>query len=159
VVDLVTNLFFLIVGWLTFLVGIIALVYGMYGMRVPGFDKTVRNFSLILGVVLISVVLSFYFNPSNPTNKFCGRYVSVTNSKLTIQLLGDGTFKADPHFLVKTTGNWRLIHDDEVYLIEFLTKDNFRLKSFDIIEKNESIILTNKNDVNQVQDQFELIRK
>lgn len=143
------------------LLGIAALLYGLYGMRVPGFDRSVRNFSLISGSLLIGTVLSVYFysnNPSSGADKFIGQYASVDNPKLKIQLLKDGTFIADTQLTIKTTGTWRLIDFDEFYIIELLTEDNLRLKSLDIIEKNEKIILTNKNDVTNVEDQLELIR-
>jgi|GEM_PF-3454479 len=154
--------FFLIVGLGMLLLGIAALLYGLYGMSVPGFDRTVRNFSLISGSLLIGTVLSLYFysnNPSSDADKFYGHYSSVDNPNLKIQLLKDGTFKSDSQLTVKTTGTWRIIDFDEFYVIELLTENNLRLKSLDIIEKKEKIILTNKNHFTNVEDQLELIRQ
>lgn len=59
--DFVIYLFFLFLGGATFIIGLVAFGYGLYGMSVSGFDKAVRNFSLTLGIILISIVLSVYF--------------------------------------------------------------------------------------------------
>lgn len=144
------------------LLGVAALLYGLYGMSVPGFDKSVRNFSFISGSLLIGTVLSVYFYPDNTSpdsEKFIGQYSSMDNPNLKIQLFKDGTFKADKQLTTERTGTWRLIHFDEFYTIELLTVDNLKLKSLDIIERNEKIILTNKNNFTNVEDHLELIKQ
>lgn len=57
----IIHLFFILVGGGMLLTGLIALGYGLYSMRVPGFDRSIRNVSLGLGIGLISLVLSVYF--------------------------------------------------------------------------------------------------
>lgn len=154
--------FLLLVGLGMLLLGIAAFTYGLYSLSVPGFDKAVRNFSLVSGSLLIGTVLLVYFysnSPSTDSEKFIGQYSSVNNPNLKIELLKDGTFKADPQLLIKTNGNWRLLDFDEFYAIELLTTTDLRLKSLDIIEEKEKIILTNKNDITNVEDQLELIRQ
>ncbi len=70
--ELIIHLFFILVGGGMLLTGVIALGYGLYSMRITGFDRSVRNFSIGLGICLISLVLSVYFVYSK-TNEQTGK--------------------------------------------------------------------------------------
>lgn len=63
--DILINLCLTVVAGGIFLSGLAAFGYGLYSMSVKGFDKGVRNFSLIAGILLISIAVSIYLFSSH----------------------------------------------------------------------------------------------
>lgn len=134
-----------IIGGGMLLIGLIAIGYGLYGMSISGFDKSVRNFSLALGIILIGTVTFFYLRSKSVHDQkkliFVGQYENAETKKLQLELFEDNTFQADSLLTHETNGIWYIIDDDEVDLIEFSTEEGALLNQFEFIIKNDTIQL------------------
>lgn len=134
-----------VIGGGMLLIGLIAFGYGLYGLSINGFDKSVRNFSLTLGIILIGIVSFFYLRAkeveNQKTSKFVGQYENTELRKVQLELFEDNTFHADSQFLLTTKGFWHIIDDDEVDIIEFSTEDGALIDQIDFIIKNDTIQL------------------
>lgn len=155
-----TELFFIILGGGMLLIGVISLGYGMYGMSVKGFDKSVQNTSIGIGIILIIIVTVIWFfspfeNNEDPL-KFVGNYQTSDDRKLKIELKQDGSIIADSSLFTKTKGNWELIDFDEFYKIDLTISDGETI-SFNIIEE-EFIKLKTDENITQIEDRLELIK-
>lgn len=144
-IDFLIYLIAVVVGTGVLLVGIILLAYGIYGMTVPNFDKSIREITFFGGIACIFffAIGYYYYNysESDKTSKYTGKYYDP-NNKVNLKLKDNGTFIASEELFYSKTGTWKLNEFDEFNNIEIQTynkSDFYRLKKLE--EENNTISL------------------
>lgn len=158
-VELFIYLFFIVLGIGALLTGFIALGYALYGWSISGFDKTVRNFSFGVGIVGFSIAIgSYYFlnHSVNPKKEhLVGTYKNIRDTTQTITLNKDGEFSASSELFVETKGKWKLIDEDEFYMIQFFTENDRLFETLNILEFQNQMVLKTTNQFTNIESHLE----
>lgn len=141
-IDFLIYLIAVVVGTGVLIVGIILLAYGIYGMTVPNFDKSIREITFFSGIACIFffAIGYYYYNysGSDKTDKYIGKYYDP-NNKVKLKLKDNRTFIASEELFHSKTGTWKLNNFDEFNDIKIQSYNNsgyFRLK----IKEDENLI-------------------